>query len=102
MCREDFRNSLQSDREGDVSWDRETTGTAQSGSGVYPDVCYHVRVQGSQTPGPDKLGQEEGFSHFRWKDGSRKDVSSPHCCLCGLKGRSVLAVLPAVRMEQNR
>lgn len=58
--------------EGNISWDRETTGAAQSGSEICPDVCYHVRVQGSWTPGSDKLGQGEGFSPFRWKDGSRK------------------------------
>jgi len=68
--------------EGNVSWDREATGAAQSGSEVCPDVCYQVRVQGSWTPGLDKLGRGEGFSPLPLKGWIQEKMHHLHIAPC--------------------
>lgn len=81
--------------EGNVSWDEESTGTAQMGREIQTDVCYHVQCNEAKYQVEDEPGWGEGFSLFCWRAGSRKRCVisrippvwsemklSPYCAAC--------------------
>lgn len=58
--------------EGNLSWDRETTGMAQMGRGIQSDVCYHVECNEAKHQVEAESGQGEvSFSLCCWRAGSR-------------------------------